>query len=82
MCYTHVTLVVHSRYANVTLTINSRYTHVTLSQVTMSTIGYGDLHPESQESQLIVIFIIGIGLVSRYFKSLPKVPTIFMISVC
>lgn len=30
--------------------------------VTMSTIGYGDLHPESQESQLIVIFIIGIGL--------------------
>lgn len=37
-----------------------------LSQVTMSTIGYGDIKPDSMESKLVVIFIIAIGLVSGF----------------
>ena len=43
-----------------------------LSQVTITTIGYGDIHPMTLSCQIIVIFIIAIGVVSvsgAYFEA-------------
>ena len=45
-----------------------------LAQVTISTIGYGDIKPETNSSRIVIIVLIAVGLVSNRWLDARAVP--------